>query len=95
MVISSRKFYRTVIEIEVLSEEPIPDAMELGTILAEGDNGGYSLTDRVKLENEEVDGPTMAKLLEAQASDPGFFNLTANGEDADEDDDEEDDDAEA
>ena len=77
---SKRKFYRTVVQIEILSDEPY-EGDDLDTIhydITEGDCSG-KLGDVVS--NEEVDGPTMAKLLLSQDSDPGFFDLTEDGED--------------
>lgn len=80
---SKRKFFKQIIQVEVLSEDvplewdnlaDVHDAITTGTCSGK-------VTEQSK---ETVDGPTMAKLLEAQASDPAFFNLTENGEDADE-----------
>jgi hypothetical protein len=73
-----RKFYRTVVQIEILSEG-LYHGHELGIIdhdITEGECSG-SLSDVVR--NWEVDGPTMAKLLIAQGSDTAFFNLKENG----------------
>jgi hypothetical protein len=78
---SKRKFYRTVIEVEVLSEEPY-DPQTLGGIAHDIMNGDCSGQWEVK-ENMEVDGPTMAKMLQEQGSDPEFFQLTEDGEDQD------------
>jgi len=38
---TDRKFYKTVISIEVLSEEPISEGMELGTIVNQCIEGDY------------------------------------------------------
>lgn len=80
--ISSRKFYRAVYQVEVLSEEPfdatVPDLDNLNeAITTGGDSGQVSV---VKIET--VDGAAMANLLQAQGSEPGFFRLTDSGEDA-------------
>ena len=80
---SKRKFYRGVIEIEVLSEEPIPDPYELETLVYDITEGHCSGRARTVV-RKKVDGPQMARLLEEQGSDPGFFNLTPEGADADE-----------
>jgi len=82
---SERKFHRYVFVLEVLSEEPLEEALEqadddlelITELITEGPCSG-NLTLQT---HEEVDGPTMAKLLEGQASDPGFFDLTSDGED--------------
>jgi hypothetical protein len=81
---SQLKFYRTVIQVEVLSEEPVDfDSLHgLGDAITTGDCSGQ-LTALVQ--NEEVDGPTMACLLQAQGSDPAFFMLTEDGSDLEDD----------
>lgn len=86
---TARKFYRTVISVEVLSEEPVvfSDLDHVYEAISVGDCSGCWKV----IATEEVDGATMAKLLIAQASDPEFFGLTDEGEDADEIDDYEDD----
>jgi hypothetical protein len=81
-MVSKRKFYRKVFHIEVLSEKPIPETClnEINYMITDGPWSGYIGSDGM----EEVDGAQMAKLLQGQASNPGFFNLTETGEDADE-----------
>ncbi len=84
---SKRKFYRTVYQIEVLSEEKFDN--EGGMSLTDIDN---AITDgdcsgRVKfiVNNEEKTGKEMAELLKEQGSDPEFFQLDENGNDLEED----------
>ncbi len=80
-----RKFYRRVFHVEVLSEEPINPEMDIDEVLALCSDGPCS--GDIKFDEEtEVDGPEMAKLLIAQRSDPGFFNLTEDGEDLEDED---------
>jgi hypothetical protein len=82
---TDRKFYRRVIQFEILSEEPIDDCLSLSQIdyeTIEGRFSGAFLDDAV---NEEVDGEAMAKLLVAQGSDPEFFRLSEDGEPLEED----------
>lgn len=85
---SKRRFYRTVVSVEILSEEPYlepSEADDLATIsydIGMGDCSGRVVWG----ESQEVDGPTMARLLQEQASDPEFFGLDENGEDLDSDD---------
>ena len=75
---SKRKFYRTVINVVVLSEDEYdPQSLEqVASDIYDGDCSG-----QWDSESTEVDAPTMAKLLMEQASDPGFFMLTEDGED--------------
>lgn len=76
---SKRKFYRTKLVVEVLSDEPYTedDLNYVNRDITDGDCSG----EVTNLGSEEVDGPAMAKLLMSQASDPSFFNLTPEGED--------------
>lgn len=77
---SKRKFYKTLITLEVLSEEPIPDGMELESIIEEATTGGYSM-EILKQNSVVIGGQAMAKRLIAQASSPEFFKLNEKGED--------------
>lgn len=76
---SARRFYRTVFEVEVLSEEPLGD-MDVESVAYAVTHGGCSglLTRTV---TEVVDGPRMAELLADHGSDPALFNLTDSGDD--------------
>jgi len=71
---SKRKFYRTVFQYEVLSEEPLPDCMTLEQIsyeTMEGHCSGMFL----ETTKQEVTARSMVTLLLAQGSDPEFFGL--------------------
>lgn len=80
-MLSKRKFYRTVVQVEVLSEEPydFEDLEQVRYDITEGHCSGQVTT----LPTEEVDGPAMAKLLRGQGSDPEFFELDEQGNDVD------------
>ncbi len=80
---TDRKFYRTVITLEVLSEEGIPPQMSFEEITSETMAGRYSGA-QIGRDEFVIDGKQAAEALKSQASDPGFFNLTDSGEDADE-----------
>ena len=77
---SKRKFYRTVIQVEILSEEPYcgESLTDIDDDITDGDCSGR-IVDVVR--NEEHDGAAMATLLQAQGSDPDFFRLLPTGED--------------
>ena len=83
---SKRKFYRTVIHAELLSEEPIlPMSLrDVDYQITEGYLSGELLESNP--DNEILDGPTAAKALIAQGSDPEFFELDEDGNDIEEDD---------
>jgi len=85
-----RQFYKTVVTIEVLSEEPYEEN-DLANIAYDIDAGDYVGSVSVG-ESVAVDGKTMAALLAAAGSDPGFFSLDTDGvheDDREEDDDDE------
>lgn len=71
---SERKFYRTVFQVEVLSETPILGHVDLEDIAYQGTEGEWSV-DMETVETETVGSEQMAELLIAQGSDPGFFGI--------------------
>jgi len=78
---TNRKFYRTVVQVEVLSESSIQTAEldALHHMITEGDCSGHLTT----VVQEELNGKQAADALVKQASDPSFFNLADNGDDND------------
>lgn len=78
---TNRKFYKTVITVEVLSEDPyqFENLSELAYDVDEGDCSGKTTIEKT----EEVDGATMALLLAAQGSDSEFFRIDDEGNDID------------
>ncbi len=75
-------FHQTMIIIQILSEAPIPEGKPLTDVVAEIGNGDYSGKELSRI-TTEVDGPTMAKLLLGQGSDPAFFDLPEIADGAD------------
>lgn len=77
---TSRKFYKTIVRFEVLSEEPIGE-VDLDTIHHQTQQGDWS---GLMLEPEQtvLNGAEAAEALVQQGSDPGFFGLTEEGEEA-------------
>ena len=81
----TRKFYRTVIQFEILSEEPLTEPpLTLEQINYETMDGHCS-GQFLETAYETVDGKRMAELLQKQGSDPEFFNLSETGDDLEED----------
>ena len=76
-----RKFYRTLITLEILSEyEPVPEDLSLQSLGQEIDYGDWSGI--VKQHNyEELTPQQMATYTIEQGSDPEFFALDAKGND--------------
>lgn len=65
---------RNVITLVVLSEEPIPERMDIADVAREWESGDYVLYS-TDMESEPVSKGRMAKLLTEAGSDPGFFQL--------------------
>ena len=79
--ISERIFYRTVRQIEVISETPLSDDLTITDLDQEiiyGDSSGV-VTSLVA--NEAIDAKQAAAALLAHGSDPEFFKLTPDGKD--------------
>lgn len=76
-----RTFYRTVIQVEVLSTEPYDVHKDLDEIAYDITEGSYNGDVQVMTTNERIDGPTTARLLEESGSDPSFFDLDHVGND--------------
>jgi len=79
--LSERKFYRTVIQVEVLSEEPY-EFNGLEQLAQDVTSGDCSGKDTTIIDNQSVTAPEMAKMLRAQGSDPGFLGLDDEGMEA-------------
>ena len=83
---TERKFYRTTIALEILSENPIPEGLEVADIVDEAVHGAYSMR-HLPSTVTVLDGKEAAAALTEQASDPSFFRLDSEGNDLDENDD--------
>lgn len=86
---AKKVLYRSVIQIEVLSEEPIPDEMTLNDIEDECNTGSFSGVHDWKVRNEKVEGIEAVKLTQAQGSSIDFFSMDENGNEIDGDEDDE------
>ena len=83
---TNRTFYRTLIHVEVLSENPVAfeHLSQVAEAIYDGDcSGKWEHDDEIV--NQEVDGKIMAKLLLNQGSDPAFFQIDENGDDIEDD----------
>jgi hypothetical protein len=80
---NTKKYYKTVVKVEVLSESPIAELSlsELDYEITNGNWSGEVLYGSPKVLN----GKEMAKALEKQGSAPEFFMIDENGEDVNED----------
>lgn len=79
------KFYKTIVQIEVLSTEEIGDVTldDIVYMITEGHCSGQWQIASI----EEVIAPVMAQLLMNQGSDPEFFGLDQDGNEISEEDD--------
>jgi hypothetical protein len=81
---TQKKLYKSVIQVEILSENPIPSWVTLSEIdetITEGDWSGLSSW---VTENVELVGKAAADATIAQGSDTAFFNMDDEGNDTDE-----------
>jgi len=78
---SDRKFYKTTVTVTILSEEPISRGVELNDIAHQITLGDWSGEVDVG-SPREVTARQVAALLKEQGSDPGFFTLDSDGNDA-------------
>lgn len=79
---SERKFYKTTVNITILSEGAPADDLSMdgiGWFVTDGEGVLHSRHDGVA----EVSPEEMARLLDEAGSDPGFFSLTPEGDDED------------
>jgi len=83
---SKRKFYRTIVTVEVLSEEPL-DNMGLDALhyaITDGDCVGRTHFG----DPQEVEASDAADRLYEMGSEPNFFRLDDKGNDAEDEDEE-------
>jgi len=71
--------YKSVFQIEVLSEEPIPDDMDIDEIQEECNTGSYSGVHDWKVKNKPVVGKRAVNLVVNHGSDPEFFQMDSRG----------------
>ena len=79
-MMSPRKFYRTVLTVEILSETPYNET-DLAQVAVDIDEGEQVGKVSVSSSNEEMTGKVCAVLLKDAGSDPSFFMLDNNGND--------------
>jgi hypothetical protein len=80
---TERKFHKTIFTVVVLSEDPL-DQPSLADLAYEIDQG-VCVGSCIKLGSEVLDGERAARELEGVGSEPGFFQLDADGADLGED----------
>lgn len=78
-----KKIYKSIIQVEILSEEPISTDMSLSDIASEGDEGSFSIATKDIKVNQEIKGIRAARALQSQGSDVEFFNMDEKGNEID------------
>lgn len=79
-----KKLYRTIIQFEVLSEDPIDsNNISLADIVYETMDGDWSGNIQFQKENEAVTGKDAVKLVLDHGTDPEFFGMDNDGNEID------------
>ncbi len=78
----AKKFFKTTLTFEVLSEEPIPDDIELEEVAREAQEGSYVGRMGPRWETELCGRSVVTSLYEF-GSEPGFFMLDESGQEVD------------
>ena len=82
---SKKTLYRTVIRVEILSENPF-ESNDLESINHEIHFADYPVAAAVNVvRNQKIVGKRAINLLKNHATDPAFFNMDEEGNDCDED----------
>ena len=71
----NKKYYKTTIAFSVLSEEPIPEQMNIDEIYQECIDGDYSGDLGFRSSVEVLNEKEAAQELIKQGSDPSFFGI--------------------
>lgn len=82
-----KKIYRTVIQYEILSDEPINDrSLDLETIKEECENGAWSGKGlETIVADEELTGKKAVEAVMDHGTDPEFFQMDTDGNEFDSD----------
>ena len=81
--IQTKPIFRSIIQVELLSDSPIPDGLDLNDINYEITEGGWSGSLETKIDNEKLYGKEAVDAIERQGSDTEFFGMDKNGNELD------------
>lgn len=76
-----KKIFRTIVKFVVLSEEEIPENMDIDSILEECDSGEYIKGEQTIGSPRPLVGKTAVIEIEKAGSSSDFFNMDAQGND--------------
>jgi len=74
-----KTLYRTVIQLEIISETPIEHSMSVSEMQRECDDGEFSGSTDTVISNEPISGKAAAAKVIEQGSDTEFFNMDEDG----------------
>lgn len=74
-----KTIYKTVIVVEVLSEEPIGSEMNLSEIVEEGETGSFSIMTYDKINDKPLKGIRAVREMNLHGSDVSFFGMDEKG----------------
>jgi len=83
---AKKKIYRTIVKLVVLSEEPIDENLDMGSIWEETQTGSFLAGAMTLSKGTELVGKTAVIEVEKAGSDAEFFRMDAQGNDLDEED---------
>jgi hypothetical protein len=81
---AKKKIYKSVLKVEILSEEPLNDCLNLSDIDWQITNGDWSGAQGWDSRNTELVGKEAAEATMHQGSDPEFFQMDKDGNEIDE-----------
>ena len=76
---AKKKIYKSVLRVEILSEEPIDDCIKLNDIDYQITNGDWSGAMDWEHHNAELHGMEAVTNVQNQGSDPEFFQMDEEG----------------
>lgn len=81
---AKKKLYKSVLRVEILSEEPFPESVSLEDVKYEITDGHCSGILNWETHNSEIVGAEASKEVLNQGTDPEFFQMDEEGNEIDE-----------
>lgn len=74
-----KTIYKTVIQIELLSEYPIDSSSDMSALINEAETGDLSMRTIDKVSNKPIKGKKAIEALAEHGTDLAFFMMDENG----------------
>lgn len=74
-----KTIYKTVIQVEFLSEYPIDSNSDMSALIYEAEEGDLSMRTTDKVSNKPIKGKSAVKALKDHGTDLEFFMIDENG----------------